>query len=130
MMNLVIMLLFCLQKSNGIVEVEASNNDNIIENHKKKVEENKNFPKIFLKEIDGKNNKKTKFQNNVEFMNKQNKVIQNRIARKKLFSDLKSEILALRQEINGMIITDQSGISDKLSHYTPLKLRQENFHLR
>ena len=121
-------IILSTKKSNGIVEVEASNNDNVIENHKKKVEENKNFSKIFLKEIDGKNNKKTKFQNNVEFMNKskQSDSKQNS-EEKKLFSDLKSEILALRQEINGMIITDQSGISDKLSHYTPLKLRQEKF---
>ena len=66
-------IILSTKKSNGIVEVEASNNDNVIENHKKKVEENKNFSKIFLKEIDGKNNKKTKFQNNVEFMNKAKK---------------------------------------------------------
>ena len=121
-------IILSTKKSNGIVEVEASNNDNVIENHKKKVEENKNFSKIFLKEIDNKNEKKNKFQNNVEFMNKakQNNSKQN-IEEKKLFSDLKSEILSLRKEINGMIITDQSGISDKLSHYTPLKLRQEKF---
>ena len=29
--------------------------------------------------------------------------------------------------MNSMILTDQSGISDKLSHYTPIKLRQEKF---
>ena len=29
--------------------------------------------------------------------------------------------------MNGMIVTDQSGISDKLSHQTPIKLRQEKF---
>ena len=121
-------IILSTKKSNGIVEVEASNNDNIIENHKKKVEENKNFSKIFLKEIDGKNNKKTKFQNNVEFMNKAKQSdLKHNTEEKKLFSDLKSEILSLRKEINGMIITDQSGISDKLSHYTPLKLRQEKF---
>ena len=28
-----------------------------------------------------------------------------------------------------MILTDQSGISDKLSYYTPIKLRQEKLHL-
>ena len=26
-----------------------------------------------------------------------------------------------------MIVTDQSGISDKISHQTPIKLRQEKF---
>ena len=121
-------IILSTKKSNGIVEVEASNNDNIIENHKKKVEENKNFSKIFLKEIDGKNNKKTKFQNNVEFMKQAKQSdLKHNTEEKKLFKDLKSEILSLRKEINGMIITDQSGISDKLSHYTPLKLRQEKF---
>ena len=35
--------------------------------------------------------------------------------------------LPLRKEINGMIVTDQSGISDELSHQTPIKLRQEKF---
>ena len=29
--------------------------------------------------------------------------------------------------MNGMIVTDQFGISDKLSHQTPIKLRQEKF---
>ena len=29
--------------------------------------------------------------------------------------------------MNGMIVTDQSGISDELSHQTPIKLRQEKF---
>ncbi|MBF92093.1 MAG: hypothetical protein CMP34_04730 [Rickettsiales bacterium] len=121
-------IILSTKKNNGIVEVEASNNDNVIVNHKKKVEENKNFSKIFLKEIDGKNTNKNKFQNNVEFMNKTKpNVSKQSIEEKKLFSDLKTEILSLRKEINGMIITDQSGISDKLSHYTPLKLRQEKF---
>ena len=30
--------------------------------------------------------------------------------------------------MNSMILTDQSGISDKLSYFTPIKLRQEKFH--
>ena len=29
--------------------------------------------------------------------------------------------------MNGMIVTDQFGISDKLSYQTPIKLRQEKF---
>ena len=29
--------------------------------------------------------------------------------------------------MNSMILTDESGISDKLSYYTPIKLRQEKF---
>ena len=33
----------------------------------------------------------------------------------------------MRKEISNMIITDQSGISDELSYFTPIKLRQEKF---
>ena len=29
--------------------------------------------------------------------------------------------------MNSMILTDQNGVSDELSHYTPIKLRQEKF---
>ena len=36
-------------------------------------------------------------------------------------------LASLRKEMNGMIVTDQSGISDKISHQTPIKLRQEIF---
>ena len=33
----------------------------------------------------------------------------------------------MRQELSNMIVTDESGISDELSYFTPIKLRQEKF---
>ena len=41
-------IILSTKKNNGFVEVEASDNDDIIFDHKKKVEENKNFSKVFL----------------------------------------------------------------------------------
>ena len=31
----------------------------------------------------------------------------------------------MRKEINNMVLTDQTGISDELSYLTPIQLRQE-----
>ena len=33
----------------------------------------------------------------------------------------------MRKEINNMVLTDQTGISDELSYLTPIQLRQEKF---
>ena len=44
-------IILSTKKNNGFVEVEASDNDDIIFEHKKKVEENKNFSNVFLKEL-------------------------------------------------------------------------------
>ncbi len=121
-------IILSTKQNNGVVEVEASNNDEVIETHKKKVAENKNFSKIFFKQIDG-NKKNNKSTNNVEFIKNNNEKNKGNTLeeQKKVISNIQSEISSLRKEINGMIITDQSGISDKLSHYTPIKLRQEKF---
>ena len=44
-----------------------------------------------------------------------------------VFKRISEEIESLRKEMNEMIITDQSSISDELSYHTPVKLRQEKF---
>ena len=44
-------IILSTKRNNGVVEVEASDNDKVIETHKKKVEEKKNFSKVFNKEI-------------------------------------------------------------------------------
>ena len=55
------------------VEVEASDNDDIIFDHKKKVEENKNFSNVFLKELKTKNIHSTlNDKNKVSYLNKEN----------------------------------------------------------
>ena len=45
-------IILSTKKNNGVVEVEASDNDEIIETHKKQTEENKNFSNVFMKELD------------------------------------------------------------------------------
>ncbi len=120
-------IILSTKKNNGIVEVEASDNDEVIVSHKKKIMENKNFSKIFLKEVDKNASSKTN-KDNISFIN--NKSEQNNANKdfeEKILNSVKSEIATLRKEINGMIITDESGISDKLSYFTPIKLRQEKF---
>ena len=44
-----------------------------------------------------------------------------------MLEKIQIQLESLKDEMNKMIITDQSGISDKLSYYTPIKLRQEKF---
>ena len=40
-------IILSTKKNNGVIEVEASDNDDVIETHKKKAEEKKNFSKVF-----------------------------------------------------------------------------------
>ena len=40
-------IILSTKKNNGLVEVEASDNDEIISDHKKKIEEKKNFSNVF-----------------------------------------------------------------------------------
>ena len=124
-------IILSTKKNNGFVEVEASDNDDIIFDHKKKVEENKNFSKVFLKELKTKNIHSTlNDKNKVSYLNKENSNVKKddlSEGSKEIFEKIRDDISSLRKEMNGMIVTDQSGISDKLSHQTPIKLRQEKF---
>ncbi len=124
-------IILSTKKNNGFVEVEASDNDDIIIDHKKKVEENKNFSKVFLKELKTKNTHSIiNDKNKVSYLNKENRNIKKENfseSSKEIFEKIRDDIASLRKEMNGMIITDQSGISDELSHQTPIKLRQEKF---
>ena len=116
-------IILSTKKNNGVVEIEASNNDEVIETHKKKLEDKKNFSKVFFKELGPKN------KDNISYLDKKS-TVQNHVnnnSTDKLYENIKKEINSLRKEMNSMILTDQSGISDKLSHYTPIKLRQEKF---
>ena len=124
-------IILSTKKNNGFVEVEASDNDEIIIDHQKKVEERKNFSNVFLKELKSKSkNKINDDQNKVSYLNKEDPLNKNQKTSndsKEIFEKIRDEITSLRKEINGMIVTDQSGISDELSHQTPIKLRQEKF---
>ena len=123
-------IIMSTKKTNGFVEVEASNNNNVIESHKKKIEEKKAFSNVLLKNLNKNVDSDNIKTNNIEFLkNKQNsnETINKIDNEKKLISEIKSDISSLRKEINNMIITDDYGISDKLSHFTPIKLKQEKF---
>ena len=124
-------IILSTKKNNGLVEVEASDNDEIISDHKKKIEEKKNFSNVFLKELKT-NSLKTNInnENKVSYLkNKDFEVKNNNFenSSKEIFEKIRDDISSLRKEMNGMIVTDQSGISDELSHQTPIKLRQEKF---
>ena len=124
-------IILSTKKNNGFVEVEASDNDEIIIDHQKKLRKEKNFSNVFLKELKSKSkNKINDDQNKVSYLNKEDPLNKNQKTSndsKEIFEKIRDEITSLRKEINGMIVTDQSGISDELSHQTPIKLRQEKF---
>ena len=123
-------IILSTKKNNGLVEVEASDNDNIIVDHQKKIEENKNFSNVFLKELKPNQKKVLKNENKVSYLKKDkldDKAEQNTGNSDAVFKRISEEIESLRKEMNEMIITDQSSISDELSYHTPVKLRQEKF---
>ena len=119
-------IILSTKKNNGFVEIEASDNENIIKHHEKVKDEKNTFSKTFLKHLEEKSSKKTG-ENNISYLNKKtfNKVSDDHL--KKYFEKIDDNIDSMRKEISNMIITDQSGISDELSYFTPIKLRQENF---
>ena len=124
-------IILSTKKNNGLVEVEASDNDEIISDHKKKIEEKKNFSNVFLKELKT-NSLKTNINNENKVSYLKNKDFEDKndnfqSSSKEIFEKIRDDISSLRKEMNGMIVTDQSGISDELSHQTPIKLRQEKF---
>ena len=124
-------IILSTKKNNGLVEVEASDNDEIISDHKKKIEEKKNFSNVFLKEFKT-NSLKTNINNENKVSYLKNKDFEDKndnfqSSSKEIFEKIRDDISSLRKEMNGMIVTDQSGISDELSHQTPIKLRQEKF---
>ncbi len=121
-------IILSTKKNNGVVEVEASDNDDVIETHKKQIEENKNFSNVFMKEINTSKQKKIKKSNNISYLGqKDSKQVNPNQDNLKILEKIQEQLNSLKDDMNNMIITDQSGISDELSYYTPIKLRQEKF---
>ena len=120
-------IILSTKRNNGVIEVEASDNEEIIEIHKKNTEENKNFSNVFKKEISS--SKENNEINNISYLGSKNseKKVQ-KDESLKILQQIQKQIDNLKDEMNSMILTDQSGISDKLSYFTPIKLRQEKFH--
>lgn len=59
-------IILSTKRNNGVIEVEASDNDEIIEIHKKNTEENKNFSNVFKKEISS--SKVNKEKGNISYL--------------------------------------------------------------
>ena len=122
-------IILSTKKNNGVIEVEASDNEEIIEIHKKNTEENKSFSNVFKKEISSFKNLKDKKNDNISYLGSKNLEKNNNNDESfEILKKIQNQIDSLKDEMNCMILTDQSGISDKLSHFTPIKLRQEKFH--
>ena len=122
-------IILSTKKSNGVIEVEASDNEEIIEIHKKNAEENKSFSNVFKKEISSFKSLKDKKNDNISYLGSKNLEKNNNNDESfEILKKIQNQIDSLKDEMNSMILTDQSGISDKLSHFTPIKLRQEKFH--
>ena len=118
-------IILSTKKNNGVVEVEASDNDEIIENHKRKISQKKTFSNVFLKQMNGEETKRDK---NISYIKNPSKNYeQEDHKQKRMFEQINQNLESLKKEINNVIITDQSGISDQLSYFTPVKLRQERF---
>lgn len=118
-------IILSTKKNNGVVEVEASDNDEIIENHKRKISQKKTFSNVFLKQMNGEETKKDK---NISYIKNPSKNYEQEDQKqKRMFEQINQNLESLKKEINNVIITDQSGISDQLSYFTPVKLRQERF---
>lgn len=121
-------IILSTKKNNGVIEVEASDNEEIIEIHKKNSEENQSFSNVFKKEISSFKNLKDKKNDNISYLGSKNLEKNNNDESFEILKKIQNQIDSLKDEMNCMILTDQSGISDKLSHFTPIKLRQEKFH--
>ena len=111
------------KKNNGFVEIEASDNDDVIKNHQKNKDEKKNFSKVFFKELESKDSVK----NNISYINDNDPKNKGKNNSNELFEKINENINNMRKEINNMVLTDQTGISDELSYLTPIQLRQEKF---
>ena len=120
-------IILSTKKNNGFVEIEASDNEKIITDHKKKKEEKNSFSKAFFNHLDSKNKNNNSLKDNISYLNRGANNETSKDSSNKLFEKLNENIDSMRKEINNMILTDQSGISDKLSYLTPIKLRQEKF---
>lgn len=112
-------IILSTRKNNGVVEVEASDSDDVIQNHKDKIKEKENFSKVFMKEIKEK-------PDNISFIGKKNKE-EFEQQKNDVYKEIRKEILSLRDDLSRMVLTDQTGITDELSYLTPIKLRQEKF---
>ena len=117
------------KNSNGLVEIEASDNDEVIKSFPEKKIRNQDFSNIFMKKMDNE-----KFQaNKLDFSKGYSSVDRNdakSYSEKNIKMDINNLHRGLKEiqnEIRGMVLTDESSLCDSLSYETPIRLRQDNF---
>ena len=120
-------IILSTKKNNGLVEIEASNNDEVIKRFPRKRIQDKNFSKIFLKKLEKNINEqpKRKFSSTDGINTVEEKIKFDDI--KKSISILQNEMSNMRKEISSMILTDDTSLSDNISKSTAIKLRQRKF---
>ena len=122
-------IILSTKKNNGLVEIEASNDNNVLTSFPRNNQENKAFSKIFLKKME---NKDLKISNKKEIrtqtkINSKTIKYSNKNEFNEEFNDLKKEIKDIKKQINGMFLTNESSLCDSLSASTPVKLAQCGF---
>ncbi len=125
-------IILSTKQNNGVVEIEASNNNEVLTSFPRKKEENKTFSKIFYKKLDEDIPSFTKKNPHEKIKNKFNSknIIEQPSEQTSKDLDInfiKKELLNLKKIISGMILTNESNLCDELSNSTPIKLRQEKF---
>ena len=117
------------KNSNGLVEIEASDNDEVIKSFPHKKIRNQDFSDIFMKKMDNE-----KFQANKLDFSKGYSSVDRNDAKSYSEENMKMDMNNLHQglkeiqnEIRGMVLTDESSLCDSLSYETPIRLRQDNF---
>ena len=117
------------KNSNGLVEIEASDNDEVIKSFPQKKIRNQDFSDIFMKKMDNE-----KFQANKLDFSKGYSSVDRNDAKSYSEENMKMDMNNLHQglkeiqnEIRGMVLTDESSLCDSLSYETPIRLRQDNF---
>lgn len=112
------------KKNNGYVEIEASDNDDIIKSFPSNNNQNKIFKNLYLKKIKKPNeDMKDKFEQDLKKENSQ--VIDGKI--KIQLEKISQEIKSIKHDMKGMYLTDDSSLCDSISHTTPIHLRQQKF---
>ena len=122
-------IILSTKKNNGLVEIEASNDNNVLTSYPRNNQENKAFSKIFLKKME---NKDLKISNKKEIrtqtkINSKTIKYSDKNEFNEEFNDLKKEIKDIKKQLNGMFLTNESSLCDSLSASTPVKLSQCGF---
>ncbi len=116
-------IILSTKKNNGFVEVEASDNDEVIKSFPSNKDQKQIFENLYLKKINNSEDRKT-----LHSQKKINPTVSNNeVNLRTSIEELLEEVQSIKNDIKGMYLTDDSSVCDSLSYTTPIKLRQERF---